>query len=123
MSQYVESARRTLIAGGAIAEFLRVKASGGRLAVADADELGLGTIEVAAFADGQYVPVRLWSAQGTRKMVAAGPFAAFAKVFGAAGGLIDDVESGAEIGIALEASTDEGDIVEVAPCPKETPTS
>jgi len=59
--------------------------------------------------------VRLWNAQGTRKMVAAGAITKHAIVYGAAGGKIDDTANGNPIGIALEAASGDGSIIEVLP--------
>jgi hypothetical protein len=112
MSQYVESACKSFVAGAAIAKCLRVKLSAGKLAVAGAEEHGPGTIETAVFADLDPAAVRLWTAQGTRKVVAAGPFAVGADIYGAAGGKVDDVSNSLYIGLALEAASADGDIVE-----------
>lgn len=117
MSQYVDTATKTFEAGGAIAQHLRVKLSAGVLAVAVAgttdDGVEIGTITEAAFAAGDKRAVRLRSAQGTTKMVAAAAVAAGVAVYGAAGGKVDDVTSGNPIGISLEAATADGDIIEV----------
>jgi len=115
MSQYVETPCRTFIAGGAIDQFLRTKMSGGKLAVAGAEEKGPGTIEIPALADRDPCPVRLWNANGTRKMVAAGAFAAFAELYGAAAGRVDDAVNSLPIGLSMEASNAAGDIIEVLP--------
>jgi len=117
MSQFVETPTKTFTAGGAIGQHIRVKLSSGVLAVAGlgaTDEpVELGTITEASFASGDVRAVRLRNAQGTAKMVAAGAFSAGAAVYGAAAGKVDDVVSGAALGIALEAATAANDIVEV----------
>lgn len=115
MSQYVETATRTFIAGGALAAHIRVKLSSGKLAAAAANEEEIGTTERAAFADGDTISVRLRTAQGTVKMTAGGPITSGAAVNGAASGKIDD-DAGAgsvKIGIALEAASGDGSIIEV----------
>ena len=113
MSQYVETPCRTFEAGAAIARYLRVKLSSGVLAVAAATDPDIGTIERETFADGDLAPVRLRNAQGTRKMVAAGAITLHANVYGAAGGKVDDVENENFYGMALEAATADGDVIEV----------
>lgn len=119
MAQYVEGPTKSFTAGGAIAQFLRVKLTAGKLAIAGAGAtdgaVEIGTIEDAAFADGDVKAVRLRNAQGTKKMVAAGAFSAGAAVYGAAGGKVDDAVSGSAHGIAMEAATADGDVVEVMP--------
>jgi hypothetical protein len=116
MSQYVETPTKAFSCSGAIAQYLRVKTPSS-LAIAGATDVELGTIEAAAFAAGEIRSVRLRTAQGTCKMVAAGAFSAAATVYGAAGGKIDDVDNGNRIGIALEAATAANDIVEVMRLP------
>src|SRR5690606_1672908 len=105
------------IAGGAIAQYLRVKLSSGKLAVAGAGAtdgaVEIGTIERQAFADGDLVPVRLRHAGGTAKMVAAGAITQGVAVYGAASGKVSATESGDPIGIAVEGAGADGDIIEV----------
>jgi hypothetical protein len=119
MSQYVETPCRSFLSGGAIAQFARVKLSGGKLAACGADELGIGTIETQALAADQWCAVRLWNAAGTRKMIAAGPITLHADVYGAASGKIDDASKLAYIGTALEAATGDESIIEVATLPRQ----
>jgi hypothetical protein len=115
MSQYVESGCKAFTAGAAIAQYLRVKITSGKLAVAGLTDREIGTLEDASFADGDVRAVRLTSAQGTTKMVAAGAVAAQALVYTAASGKIDDVATatGYLVGRALEAATADGDVIEV----------
>lgn len=113
MATYVDSPCKTFTAGGAIAQYLRVKLSAGKLAACDAADSGVGTIEEAAFADGDLKVVRLWNAAGTRKMVAAGAVSQYANVYGAAGGKVDDVANENFVGIALEAASGDGSVIEV----------
>jgi len=119
MSSYVEAPCRTFQAGGVIEQFVRVKLNGGKLAACGADEMGIGTIEAPSLAADQYCPVRLWNAQGTRKVVAAGAFAQYAEVYGAAAGRFDDLPSMARGGIALDAASAAGSIVELLPQPQD----
>ncbi|HVJ67579.1 MAG TPA: hypothetical protein VM510_06320 [Caulifigura sp.] len=111
MSQFVETATKTLVAGAAIAEHLRVKLTAGEVAVAGASDPSIGTMEVACFAAGNCT-VRLATAQGTRKMVAAGSITAGNPVYAAASGKI--ASSGTVLeGIALQAAGANNDVIEV----------
>lgn len=115
MSQYVDTPTRTFTAGAAIGQYIRVYLSSGKLAVAGLTNKEIGQAEVAAFADGDVIPVRLRTAQGTCKMVAAGAITAGAAVYTAASGKIDDVatSTGFLVGTALEAATAANDVIEV----------
>lgn len=115
MSGYIEGPVRTFQAGGAIAKNLRVKLSAGVLAAAGAAEQSIGTIEIAALASGDKVPVRVANAQGTRKMVASAAITSDATVYGAAGGKISATANGNPEGIALEAAAGDESIIEVLP--------
>jgi hypothetical protein len=111
--QYVEASVRCFVAGGAIGQHLRVKFGGSTISVCGAADPGVGTTEDPAFASGDQVGVRLRTAVGTRPMVAAGAIAAGAYVYGAAAGKVNDVVGGVFVGVALEAATADGDIIEV----------
>jgi hypothetical protein len=112
MSQFVETPCKTLEAGAAIAKNLRVVLSSGVLAAAGASDRMLGTMEIAALADGDKVPVRLRTAAGTRKMVASEAITAGNPVYAAASGKVAADGSIVE-GIALEAAGADGDVIEV----------
>ncbi len=116
MSQYVETPCKAFSCSGAITEFLRVKTPAS-LAVAGATDVELGTLEEEAFAANDVRAVRLRTAQGTCKMVAKTSFSAGATLYGASGGMVDDVDNGNRIGIALEAATALNDVVEVMRSP------
>jgi hypothetical protein len=110
MSQYFETATRPDTAAGAIGQHLRVKTTGA-LVLAGASDVSIGTMENPCVAAGPCT-VRLASAQGTRKMIAAGAFDADAVLYAAANGTVDD--SGTVIeGRAMHASGGAGDVVEV----------
>jgi hypothetical protein len=110
MSQYFETATRPDTAAGAIGQHLRVKTTGA-LVLAGASDVSIGTMENPCLAAGPCT-VRLASAQGTRKMIAAGAFDADAVLYAAANGTVDD--SGTVIeGRAMHASGGAGDVVEV----------
>lgn len=115
MSQYVETPVRQFLSGAAIAQFLRVSLlSNGTIAVAEAGQAGVGTMEDASTAASQVVGVRLNSSHGTRKVVANAAISVGALVYAAAAGKVG--ASGAvAYGIALEASTADNDVIEVLP--------
>lgn len=117
MGAYNEEPLLAFTAGAAIAQFLRVKLSAGKLAVAGAEDEDIGTIEEASFADGDKVTVRTYNAEGSRKMVASAAITQFAKVYGAAGGKVSSTANGAPKGIALAAASGDGSIIEVLPMP------
>jgi hypothetical protein len=112
MSQYVETPTKAFTTGGAIAQHLRVAFSGTTIAAAGVGDIEVGTMVDAALAAGP-ATVRLRSAQGTAKMVAAGAIAAGAAVYSAAAGKVNDVASMYRVGIALDAATADGDVIEV----------
>lgn len=113
MSGQVDVGMKGFTAGAALSQFLRVKISGGVLAAAGATDEDIGTLEEAALAANDFVTVRLWNAPGTRKMVAAGAITQYANVYGAADGKIDDVSNEKFIGVALQAASGSGSIIEV----------
>lgn len=116
MAQYVEGPKRAFPAGGAIAQFARVKLVAGQLAVcvaADGPGVELGTIETQAFAAGELHAVRLVTAQGTTKMLAAGAIAAGAEVYADANGQVGTTNTNPLRGIALSAATAAGSVIEV----------
>ncbi|MCW8129617.1 MAG: DUF2190 family protein [Planctomycetota bacterium] len=121
MSQQTEAPVISLEAAEAIGQYLRVKLnSSGKAALAGAGEPAIGISQVAA-AQGAQVSVRLLNGPGTFKMVANAAIAALAVVYGVASGKIDDTTGagnpGHGIGLALEAATAQGDVIEVLPLP------
>lgn len=116
MSQQTENANKTFTAGEALEAYRRVKLSDGTTVVyAGADEPAIGITQKAA-ASGATVTVRLLNAPGTFKMTAGAAIAANKVVYGLASGKIDDLATGVPgvaIGVALEAATADGDIIEV----------
>lgn len=118
MAGYVDGNCRTFQAAAAIARHLRVKLNGSNLlAVAGAQEAEIGTLEEAANAANEYRSVRLRSAAGTCKMVASAAITREAIVYGAASGKIDDgTANGNPIGIALQAASGDGSVIEVLRC-------
>jgi len=111
MSQFVESPTRADTAAGAVGQFLRVKTPGA-IATAGALEQSIGTMDRTCVAAGPCT-IRLKSAEGTRKMVAAAAISAGAYVYGAASGKVSSVANPNIEGIALEAATADNDVIEV----------
>lgn len=101
--------------GTALAKYLRVKWSGAALAVAGAAERGVGTLADTVLTGDLKATVIPNSVGGCRKFVAAGAFAIGADIYGAASGKVDDAAGTANvpIGIAMEAASGDGSIVEV----------
>lgn len=114
MSQFFETGTRPDTAAAAIAQHLRVKTPGA-LVVAGVSDVAIGTMENAAAAVGP-ATVRLRTAQGTRKMVAAGAITAGEPVYAAANGKIASTGTVYE-GTALEAAAADNDVIEVLPGP------
>lgn len=116
MAQYTDSNIRSFpSSGSAIPQFSRVKLAAGVLAIAGAGDIEIGTIEVQDFSGNTSpnVPVRLRTAAGTAKMVAAGAITAGAAVYGAASGQVSATPNQNFVGFALTAASGAGSIVEV----------
>ena len=117
MSQYMDSSYHSFTAGVAIAQYLRVKISSGKLAVAVAgvtdEPVEIGYITEAAFADLDVRTVRLRNGGGTGKLIASAAITAGAAIYGAASGKVSATASGSAIGIAIEAAAADGDVIEV----------
>ena len=115
MSQQYDVGCRTFTAGGAIAQYERVKMSGTSVVQAGLTDVGIGIAQRAA-ASGELVAVKLWNSDGTFKMIAAGAVTAGAVVNTAASGKCDDATTSTslKLGYALEAAAASGDIFEVA---------
>ena len=103
----------TLTANAALAPFLRVKITSSKLVAADDTDKEIGTLAGRVLAADDPAAVVPRNVEGTVKMVAAGAFAQFATVYGANGGMIDDVSNTNEIGITLVSASGLGSIVEV----------
>lgn len=112
-----ESGILTFQAGSAISQFARVKLSSGVLALAvlaDGPGVELGTLQEASFASGDMRAVKARNFPGSRKMIANAALAVGAKVYTAAAGKVGATAVGAFLeGIALTASSADGDIIEV----------
>lgn len=119
MGQKVDSLYRTYTASAAIAAHLLVKTNGSTansvaIATAGSDVIGCSTEN--AIASGAKGAIRLFNGGGTVKLTAAGAITVNALVYVAgSAGKIDDAVNGRPIGIAMEAATADGDIIEVMP--------
>lgn len=111
MSQYFETAVRPDTAAGAIAKYLRVKTPGA-VALAGALDQSMGTMDRDCTGAGP-CSVRLRTAQGTRKMIAATAITAGNSVYGAASGKVSSVANANIVGVAMETVTADGDVIEV----------
>jgi len=114
------SGLRTFIAGEDLGENIRVKIESGttmdppEVVAAGAGEQHIGVTQFAVV-DGTPVTVKITATPGTVEVVAADSFSRGAVLYGAASGKVSDTASGSSIGIAVEAATATGDIIEMAP--------
>jgi hypothetical protein len=111
MSQFFEAPVRPDTAAGAVAQHLRVKTPGA-VALAGALEQSFGTMDTTCVAAGP-CSVRIKTAEGTRKMVAAAAISAGSTVYGAASGKVSSVANENIEGVAMEAASADGDVIEV----------
>jgi hypothetical protein len=107
----------TLPKSGALGPYLRVILSGGVLALAGAEDRELGTTKERYLASGlgssNFAAVVAKNCEGTVKMIASGAITQYAKVYGAASGKVSATANSNPIGIALIATTADGDELEV----------
>jgi hypothetical protein len=113
MSQFFETPVVPDTAAGAVGQYLRVKTPGA-VALAGALDQSFGTMELPCVAAGP-CSVRVKTAEGTQKMVAATAITKGNYVYGAASGKVSAVANGNVEGIAKETVTADGDIIEVQP--------
>lgn len=115
MSQYDDSGYRTFLAAGALGKNVRVKISAAETVdAAGITDREIGTTTSQAFAAGDRITVKLRSAPGTHKIVAAAAITAGALVYTAASGKCSVSASTAYIlGHAMEAAGANGDVIEV----------
>lgn len=114
MSQFVAECVKAFNAGAALVQNRLVILSSGVLQYADAYTPAIGTLENTTFASGEVVGVRLLPGEGTFKMMASAAITSGAYVYQAANGKIDDAGF-IPVGIALEAASADGDLIEVLP--------
>jgi hypothetical protein len=113
---YVDGNAITRDAGEALQPYRLVKLSSGEAVYADSGDTPIGaTCETVP--DGKQTKIVLLNKQGTIQLEAAGAISANATVYCKDNGEIDDVDAGSDVavGIALEAATADGDIIEVLP--------
>lgn len=118
MSHYIDGSTDTYAVAGAIGKHILVKISAAKtIDVAGLADEHIGTLDEAAFAAGDVRSVTLRNKQGTMNCVAAGAFAVGAVIYGRALGKADDIatSSAVRLGIAKEAATAAGDIIEYVP--------
>lgn len=109
MSQFIDTGYGTVALIGTVAQYARVTNAG---AAAGALEVDIGVVMVDGVS-GDVVSVALPTKEGTRLMIAAAAITAGAYVYGAASGKVTSVANGNLKGIAREAASADGDIIEV----------
>lgn len=116
MSQFVDVGCKAFTNGAtAIDRYLRVKLSSGVLALAgDEPDIGVTSRRVEASVPGDVI---LRSKPGTTPMVAAKAIAAGDVVYSAADGKVTDAGGAERIGVALDAATGDGAVIEVLRAP------
>jgi len=118
---FTDGCTKTFIAGAAILAHALVQLSSGKVIenTVTATHNPIGVTEFESTADGDEVTVRLLNSDGTIEIVAAGAITSGADVYAAADGKVSALPAAAatyrRIGIALEAATADGDIIEVLP--------
>ncbi len=115
MSQYVDSNTKAFTSAGTIKQYARVTlGSGGTITEAGLAVKDIGTAMEPAVS-GDVISVRLRTANGTHKMLAAEAVAAGATLYTEAAGKVQDTAetTAFQIGTALEAATADGDVIEV----------
>lgn len=116
---YIDAPTRTFPTDGAtaFAPFTRVKLAAGVIAVAGLADADVGVTEFRILAADKSGTVRLTSAGGTQKMIAAAAITAGAKVYTAAAGRVSSTAAATGFfrGIAVTAAGAANDVVEVIP--------
>lgn len=118
MSQINETGCKTFECDEAITQWARVKLDAdGKVTTCGLTDRGIGVATRKTFAAGEFVDVRLDTAAGTSKMIASEALAAGAIVYSEAAGKVQDTAQATsfQVGIAMEAATADGDIIEVMP--------
>lgn len=118
MSQFNDNGYRAFVCDEAIAQWARVTLDAdGRVTTAGLADKGIGVATRETFAAGDPVAVSLNTKPGTIKMIAVEALAAGATVYSEASGKVQDTAQATafQVGVALEAATADGDIIEVMP--------
>jgi len=112
MSQFNDAGYATVALTETVGQYLRTDATGTLCGIA---ERGIG-VACTAGVSGDAVSVALWSKAGTMKVVAAAAISKDAICFSAASGKVSTTAStGYKLGIAMEASGADNDIIEMLP--------
>ena len=112
MATQTNNPGKAILASATLAAY-RLITGAGAYAGADANSDVVGVTQEPA-ASGAYVPTRFLTA-GTVKLTASGAITANVNVYKAANGKIGTTNTNKLIGIALEAATADGDVIEVLP--------
>ena len=118
MSQLTDTNCVTFPAHGAIAQYALVKLlNTGKVDVNGLADRPIGVAMKEAYAADEPIPVKLFNGSGTLKCIAIEALAIAATVYTEANGKVQDTAAATSnpIGIAKEAATADGDIIEVIP--------
>lgn len=118
MSQFNDTGCKAFEADAAITQWARVKLdSDGKVTTCGLTDKGIGVATRAATAAGDIIDVALDSKPGTIKMIASEALDAGATVYSEASGKVQDTAQATafQVGVAMEAATADGDIIEVMP--------
>ena len=115
MSSLAHRDVRTFPNNAALGQYTRVTLSSGYLAAAAAANDEIGVMEDATFSTDSFGSVRLTRSLDTVKMIASGAITQYADVYRAASGKISATPNGKRVGIAMEAASGDGSIIEVLP--------
>lgn len=110
------SSCQTFIAGETLEAFRRVKLTSDKVVYADATEAAIGVTQETGVLDRE-VAVRLLNDAGSFAIEVDEAVAAFATLYASADGFVSGTDAGTAVvsGIAKEASSASGDIIEVLP--------
>ena len=119
MARQVENGMVPMLAGATVAAFRLVKLSTAKVVhnTATSTDVPIAVSQDAAADDGSRITVRDLKAGGTHKVTAAGAVTAGADVYAAAAGKVQALPEAAgtyrRVGQALEAASDDGEIIEI----------